>query len=226
MKQWFVLALTIFTVSSAVFAADTSVRQPVFLICPAEHGYSAWSVDLDCDATDRSKILSISIEKLKRKNAKDSTFAEVVKAQFDPKTEREQIAMLDVKDFGTGTLSVKKDEALSIQLKPATEGDYHLQINLRVGVAAADHFYIGGKEQSKRDVVLHFDKAKNKWSAYAAVLEDTAGKNAIAGAKKPMAGIVFPVNQASGISKVVGVLNTDDAIDLFEKPDTAPKPSE
>ena len=222
MKHVFVIALLL---SASAHAAD-GVRQPVFLICPAEHGYSAWSVDLTCDETDVSKIMAISIEKLKRKNAKDATFADVVKAQLDPKTEREQIATLGVKDFATGSLLVKKDEALAIQLKPASNGDYHLQINLRVGVAAADHFYIGGKEQDKRDVVLHFDKAKNKWGAYAAALEDTSGKNAISGTNKPMAGIVFPVNQASGISKVVGVINVDDAVILFEKPDTAPKPQE
>jgi hypothetical protein len=219
MKKWLGLIL-LCGFASAAFAAD--VRQPVFLICPAEHGYSAWSVDLTCDAANPGKISTISIDKLKRKNAKDATFGDVVKAQSDPATEREQIATLSAKDFASGSLAVKKDEALTITLKATADGDYQMAINLRVG--AEEHFFIGGKEEKKRDVVLHFDKAKKKWGAYAVALEDTVGKNAISGGQKPMLGLVFPVNQASGISKLIAVINTDDAVVLYEKPDTSPKP--
>src|SRR5437868_14433857 len=91
------MALTIaFSASAATpAAAEKGVKQPVFLLCPHAEGYSAWSLYVMVDEQDPQKILSLGLEKLSKKNSKDSSYDDVVAAQSDPKVQRERIGSLD-----------------------------------------------------------------------------------------------------------------------------------
>jgi len=198
-------------------AQDNGLRQPVFLLCPHRERLSAWSLFLLVDKNDPSKVLSLGLEKLKKQNSKDSSYAAVLAAQKDPKSERELIAMLDSKTFGTGVLEVQKDEALKVSVTPADQGGLRLMISLRINLD--ERFVFGGAEQQKRDIVLRYDPAKRTWGAVAATLLDVKGNNALeSGRARPVSGIVFPVGVGgTGITRIAAVLDGNDAIVLYDK---------
>jgi hypothetical protein len=178
-------------------AADGS-KQPVFLICPYKEKYSAWSLYVIPDKSNPAKIATLGLEKLSKLNSKDEDYEDVVKAQFDSKTAREDLGTLDAKEFGSGKIEVKKDDALKVSISESG-ADYKLFVSMRI--AADLRFEMGGKEEKKRDLILHFDKDKKKWSAYVSHLEDTEKKAVVKGEMKEISGIQFPVT-GTGIYEV------------------------
>src|SRR5437868_2531716 len=100
---------------------------------------SAWSAYLVCDKSDPSKVVSLGLEKLKRKNAQDMDVKEVRKAQLEADPSREQMGSIEEKDFKTGIIVVKKDDALFMSITPLPNDEYQLNIDMRV---AADKRYV------------------------------------------------------------------------------------
>lgn len=203
---FFVSSLTLLLPAPCAQSAENTLKQPVFLICPHKVKYSAWSLTLTVDASDPSKVSSLSLEKLVKQNSADSSYEAVLEAQANSKTEREQIGTLEAKDFGSGVIEVKKDDALKVSVSPISDGNLRLMLSLRI--SADLRFTIGGKEQKKRDVVFRYDKAKKTWSACAMALVDAEGKSALDSDCNPMSGIVFPVT-GTGIYSIIGVVNTN-----------------
>ena len=217
------LALLLILTGAAV-AADT-VRQPVFLICPKEHGMSAWSAYLVCDKTDPSKVVSLGLEMLKRKNAQDMDIKDVYKAQSDADTTREQIGSIDEKDFNSGSIVVKKNEALVLSVTPLDNGEYRLNIDLRI--AADKRYVIGGKEKDKREVIVRFDRKAAKWNTFAKTMivdgvPDSNGKN-VGSDTDPIWGILFPVVQTTGIYKILMIFDGGGAVKIMEREDKKPE---
>ncbi|MFH0938273.1 MAG: hypothetical protein V1899_03195 [Planctomycetota bacterium] len=201
----------------AVGSQENSIRQPVFLLCPHRERMSAWSLFLMVDKNDPSKVLSLGLEKLKKKNSKDSSYETVLAAQNDFTSERELIAILDSKNFATNMLEVQKDEALKVSLSPADQSGLHLMISLRINLD--QRFVIGGAEQQKRDIVLRYDSVKHTWGAFAKTLLDIKGNSALeAGQTKPISGIVFPVGVGgTGITRIIAVMEGNETITLYDK---------
>ena len=193
--------------------AAAGVRQPLFLLCPHTAHYSAWSLYLMVDDKDPKKILSLGLEKLKDKNSKDTSYEDVVAAQADAKTSRENVASLDAKEFGHGELNVAKDDALHVSLTPAGDG-FTLGVSLRI--SANDRFTIGGRAQGKQDVALKYDETAKTWSVQVKVLSDAKGKSIDGVAGQAMTGIVFPVT-GTGIYTVLGVLKDGETFTLLER---------
>jgi hypothetical protein len=194
-------------------AAEKSVKQPVFVLCPHTEHYSAWSLYLTVDESDPRKVLSLGLEKLVRKNSKDSSYDEVVAAQSDPKVEREQVASIDAKDFGSGQLNVAKDDALHVSLSPIKDG-YTLMVSLRI--SADERFVIGGKDARKRDVALTYDAISKHWIAQVKQLRDDKGAAVNGAPGTTMTGIQFNVT-GTGIYMVVGRLDTGDEVVLLDR---------
>jgi hypothetical protein len=222
LRKFFLTLLLV--LASAAAAADT-VRQPVFLICPKEHGMSAWSAYLVCDKSDPSKVVSLGLEKLKRKNAQDMDVSEVRKAQLEADPVREQMGSIEEKDFKAGVIAVKKDDALFMSVTPLPNDEYQLNIDMRV--AADKRYVIGGKDKDKRDIVLRYDRKTNKWSTFAKKLTvisttDTNGKD-VGSDTAAIWGIVFPVVQQSGIYQIAMVLDDGGFIKVFEREDKKPE---
>ena len=207
------LAVSCLLVGPAL-AEDGTATQAVFLICPHQEKYSAWSLYLTLDAKDKSKIISMGLETLKKQNSKSSSYEAVLKAQSDSATEREKLGTLEVAQFGKKELKVEKQDALHVSVESAENGAYHLNLSMRVG--ASDRFVIGGKERKKNDVVLKFDKATNTWGAFAATLTDGKTKKKLEVKDAPMSGIVFPVKE-TGIYSVVGVVNGSETVTLMDR---------
>jgi len=197
-----------------VCAEEQGSKQPVFLLCPHAAGYSAWSLYLVVAKDDHKKILSLGLERLTKRNSKDSSYADVLAAQSDPQVKRELVAALDAKDFGSKQLDVAKDDALHVSLKPQADGSYDLMINLRVG--ASDRFVIGGKEQAKRAVRLVYDSSTGKWLAKAQTLYDAEGVKNAEAVGRTLTGIAFPVT-GTGIYRVIGTFDNEDVVILMDR---------
>ena len=194
-------------------AAEKPVKQAVFLICPFKAGYSAWSVYMLADKNDPAKLLSAGLETLKDKNAKDTPYEEVLKAQADDRTPREPLAELPLNDFGRREIGVTTDDALHLSLTPAADGAYDLMLSMRVGLS--DRFVLGGKEKSRNAVSIRFNPTTKTWTAYATRLTDTDGENHGA-PNAAISGIVFPVS-LTGIYRVFGVLETGETALLMDR---------
>lgn len=197
--------------AAAILSADGASaaeegKQPVFLICPHKKKFSAWSLYLTVDSANPGKVLALGLEELTGKNSEDlapNGYEAVLAAQQDPKTARKLLGALAAKDFATGELSIKKDDALHVSLRPLGPDSYRLNVSMRINLD--QRFEIGGKEQARHDVLLRFDKATGKWAAYAVALDDSAGKNVVGAKPKPISGITFPV-LATGIPRVIAVV--------------------
>ena len=176
----------------------------MFLFCPRRKKFSAWSLFLTVDKSDPSKVLAVGLDKLVGKNSLDlDGYEAVLAAQQAPQTARELLGTLAARDFASGELWIEKDNALHVSLKPLGPDSYRLFVSLRIN--ADQRFVIGGKEQSKRDVVLRFDRNKGKWAACAVVLLDYEGKNLVSHGARKLSGIFFPV-EGTGIQSIYGVL--------------------
>jgi len=185
----------------AVKAAEGATHQPVFLICPKKEKYSAWSLYVIPDKDNPAKIATLGLESLDKKNSADESFDDVVKAQSDGKTQREDLGKLDAKDFGSGKIEVKKDEALRVSITPESNGDYKLNVSMRI--AASDRYDMGGKDERKRDLIFHYNKDKKKWVACVSRLEDEDKQTVVKAGSglKEISGIEFPVT-GTGIYEV------------------------
>lgn len=199
----------------ALRAEDAAtLRQPIFLMCPHNEHYSAWSLALIVEKNCPSKPVRIVLEKLSGKNGKDDGYAKVYEAQRDARTEREELASLDAKAFGRGALSVEKDHALKVTVTPEGE-NYNLMIDMRV--SADGHFIIGGAESARRKVILKYNKIFKTWEALATVLADKDGSNVVADAEgAPITGISFKVT-ATGIYTIAAVLAGGRAVMVYDK---------
>ena len=199
--------------------AAAGSKQPVFLLCPYKEKLSAWSLFLAVDPQNPRKVLALGLEKLKKQNAKDFTYDQVLAAQKNPKTERETIGSLDAKNFSGGMLEVQKDEALKVEVKPLADGSLRLMISLRINLE--QRFVVGGNERQKRDVVLRYNQEKRAWEALALALEDKKGKQ-VASAANPkfISGLAFPVQSGSiGIPTIYGVMAGGVTITLMDNPE-------
>ena len=204
------IAASLLGLAGAAFAheAGNVVKQPVFLICPHQHGYDAMSVYLELDKNDKSKVLAVGVEYLKGQNSKDSSYDAVLRAQKDPNVRREDLGVLKADSFGRSMIQVKENDAMKIGLTPAGK-DLRLFLSMRISLS--DRFNIGGKDANRRDVVLRYDPAKQEWYACATRLKDTDGRDHASSGCERVTGIAFPVS-GTGIYRVAMV---DDAGDAF-----------
>src|SRR5579862_7166398 len=107
-----VVAVVALAIAADIHAheAANAEKQPVFVVCPHNHGYDAMSLYVEVDKNDKSKILALGLEYLKGQNSKDSSYDAVLRAQSDPKVRRENLGVLNASDFGRGQIEVKKDD--------------------------------------------------------------------------------------------------------------------
>jgi len=189
-------------------------KQSVFLMCPKQKGYSAWSLYLNVDRNNPEKVLSLGLEELQGKNAQDMTYDAVVAAQSDAKTKRKSLGTLDAAKFGSGTINVTDSDALHVSVAPAGKD---LRLNLSMRVSFDGRFTIGGKEQSSKDILFKYDAAKKSWSAVADHLKDmTSGVDAASGGNLALTGIVFPVT-GTGIYRVVAATPDGDGVVVMDR---------
>lgn len=188
-------------------------KQPVFLICPFTKGYSALSLYVEVDTADKSKILALGLESLTDKNSKESSYDAVLQAQSDPKTLREAVGTLSATEFASGMIHIKQHDALKISVTPDGD-DLRLMISMRVGLD--QRFNFGGKDKNKRDIVLHFDRAKQSWEARATRLHDADGRSVVNGESLRISGICFPIT-ATGVYRIVAATDLEDAIVLMDR---------
>src|SRR5262249_40568684 len=101
MKRTFFLklllaALVVSALPITVRAADGG-KQPVFLMCPSNKKYSAWSVYVTVDPANPAKLTGLGLDKMKGQNISDSGgYDAVLKAQQDPNTAVENLGTLSV----------------------------------------------------------------------------------------------------------------------------------
>lgn len=218
MKKMLVLSLGLLMCSLSFgaeirAAEENTIKQPVFLLCPHKERYSAWSLSLVVEKGNPSKPVKMVLEKLSGKNGKDDGYAKVLDAQRDPKTEREALASLDAASFSGGSLRVEQDNALTVTVAPDGE---NLKLNIDMRISAKGHFILGGNESDKRNVVLKYNKALKIWDAYATVLEDKDGTNAVTGEPLLITGLAFPVT-GTGIYRIGAVLAGGSVVLVYDK---------
>jgi hypothetical protein len=199
-------------------AEETALKQPVFLFCPHSSKYSAWSLYLVVDPKDHSKVLSLGLEGLKNQNSKDSSYADVLVAQSNPKVVREFVAGLDAKDFLSGQLNVSIMDALHVSLAPQSDGSLSLMISMRVSASA--RFVIGGKKLANQNISLMYDASTQSWLAKVKTLSDYNGNKVPLASGRTMTGIIFPLT-VTGVYTVMGVLEGGDATTMMDRSEVA-----
>jgi hypothetical protein len=188
-------------------------KQPVFLVCPHQHGYDAMSVYLEVDKNDKSKVLAVGLENLKGKNSKDSSYDAVLRAQRDPNVRRENLGILNADAFGRGMIEVRQNDAMKIGVTPAGK-DLRLYLSMRISLS--DRFNIGGKDANKREVLLRYDPGMQEWYACATRLKDTEGREHASSGCERVTGIAFPVS-GTGIYRVAIVNDAGDAFVVMDR---------
>lgn len=172
-----------------VEASFKTEKQIVFLFCPHTTELDSISFYVVVDKDDPKNILSMGLEEMPGKNSKSDSYKGVLKSQSDPATEKRTLSTMEAKDFDIGTLKVEKKDALTIRVsKLGLTPSYSVRIDARVGQDA--HFIVGGEEQSKRDIVLKFDKTEKKWNIQAKTLQDSHGRD-VANEFQNLTGICF-----------------------------------
>jgi len=199
--------------SSEKTVNESVLKQPVFILCPHKSGYSAWMIYVEVNREDPGKLKSLCLESLTHINSIDYHEDEIINLVASPKTAREQLDRLPADRFSVGSLNVKKNDALHVSVT-RTGDDYQLNLNMRVG--ASEHFIIGGKEQAKRSIVLHYDPKEKHWSACATHLEDAEGTTVVQSGYEPMYGMYFPVT-FTGVYRIVGVFKKGDVAILMDR---------
>ena len=192
---------------------ESVLKQPVFILCPHKSGYSAWMICVEVDKEDPENLKSLCLESLTHVNSIDHHQEEIIELVANPKTAREQLDRLPIDKFPGGSLNVNKNDALHVSVT-RMGNDYQLNLNMRVG--ASEHFIIGGKEQAKRSIVLHFDPKEKLWSACATHLEDAEGATVVQGGYEPMYGMYFPVS-FTGVYRIVGVFKKGEVAILMDR---------
>lgn len=211
------LLLAAFSVTlfpTAVHAAAPSEKQAVFLLCPRHKTYSAWSLYLEVDRDDPSNVRALGLEELRNKNASDSSYEDVLAAQNDPATQRKSLGTLDAARFGSGTINVTDSDALHVSVARVAAGELRLTLSMRISFDG--RFEIGGKEESKRDVLFKYDSDKKAWFACADRLVDNNGRQTVDSGCLPLTGIVFPVT-GTGIYRVIAATTSGDAIVVMDR---------
>lgn len=194
-------------------AADSSVKQPVFVLCPHAGGYSAWSLYLMVDASDPKKVLSMGLEKLRKQNSKDSSYEAVVAAQRDDRVGREPVASINASEFGKSEMRVAKDDALHAGVTPNADGTYRLSVSLRI---SADERFSLGEGKNRTQVVLTYDAASKSWQAVTKDVYDDKGVRSDSASGAKMTGIIFPVT-GTGIFTIVGMFDTGDSVTMLDR---------
>ncbi len=216
MRKFVMANLAIFMVTLLVpvsVVRAEGVKQPVFLICPHQKKYSAWSVYLNVDPSNPEKVLGLGLDELSGINSVDSGGYEGAQAaQADAKTKRENLGTLSVDQFGKGQIKIEKNDALHLGVESAGNGTYRLLISMRC--TSDQRFVVGGKEQKKRDIVLKYDKGSKTWQAVAEKMTDINGK-AVLNPGTQIQGIMFPVT-GTGIYRIVGMLPGGDSALLVD----------
>lgn len=207
-------AVVAFAFTVAVSGAAEAAKQPVFLLCPHTENFSAWSLFLDVDPNDPSKIRRLVLEELSNMNSKEASYEKVQAAQRSSDGKREQIAELSAEDFGRKELRVNRNDALHVALESIDNQTYRMNLSLRVGMS--DRFVIGGKNRKKNNVILRFNNESKMWGAFADVLTDPDGKNILKSGEIGITGVNFPV-ASTGIYTIVGVLQDSTAVKLLDR---------
>ncbi|MGD0091143.1 MAG: hypothetical protein ABSE73_14595 [Planctomycetota bacterium] len=197
-----------------VLAADKCEKQPFFLLCPHNEKHDAWSLFFTVDPVDHSKILSLGLEELTKKNSKDESYRQVIAAQHDCDVKRKLITELDAKDFSTKQLNVDKDDALHVALTRQPDGSMNLMVSMRVSLSG--RFIIGGKEAAKRDLVVHYDPITTQWVVRARTLVDYKDVKIAPAPGRVMSGLVFPIT-GTGVYLVLGVWENGDVDMLMDR---------
>ena len=195
-------------------AAEKIVKQPVFLLCPHAAKSDAWSLYLLVDENDHSKVLAAGIDELANQNSKDSSYAAVLAAQYDPKVKHSSLTTAVATDFGSKEMVVKEDDALHVSLTLRSDGIVDLMLSMRTGLFS--RFIIGGEDKGRRDVILAYDTTAKSWYAEARALSDNKGVQIPEVSGKKMTGIVFPVT-GTGIYKIMGVFENGDYVCLVDQ---------
>jgi hypothetical protein len=197
-------------------------KQPVFLLCPHNKKYDAWSLYLNVDPSDPSKVQSLGLEKLVGVNSLDlgpNGYEHSLEAQQAAKTTREQLGTLPVAEFGSRQIKIEKDDALHVGIAPATGNAYRLMISMRC--TSDQRFNVGmNKEAGKREILVKYDPAKKTWAAYADKMKDAEGED-LAKGNPQVTGIDFVVT-GTGIYRIVVVFPGGDAaviVDGWRRPE-------
>ncbi len=187
-------------------ARAEDARQPIFLLCPHNHKYDAWSLFFTVDPNDPQKVIALGLEKLVGKNSKDLSpngYENTLAAQQDAKTPRDVLGTLPAAEFGKRQIRIEKDDALHVGIAPAGAGAYGLTISMRC--TSDQRFNVGDREKGKRDIQIKFDAAEKKWVAYATALSDAEGNVLTKGGPVRISGVDFVVT-GTGIYRIVAVL--------------------
>jgi hypothetical protein len=198
---------------TSVSASEAGVKQAVFLFCPHTSDYNACSLYVIVDSKDSSKVLSIGIEELKKQNSKDTSYADVLLAQNNPKIEHKFMAELCAKNFGSGQLKVEKQDALHLWVTPQSDRSLALTISMRVG--ACERFLIGGLQKSVRNVALVYDPIHSVWQAQVKTLTDSNGQKVPLAIGKNITGIIFTMT-SSGVDRILSVMENGDWTSLMD----------
>lgn len=206
-----VFLLTLLLPASAVHAEG--VKQPIFLMCPHQKKYSAWSVYLSVDPASPDKVLALGLDKLKGVNSVDSGGVEGVQAaQADGKTDRESLGTILAAQFGKEQVKIEKDDALHLGIETVDASTYRLVVSMRC--TSDQRFNIGGKEQKRRDLLVKYDKDSKTWKTLVQKMNSINDKP-ILEAGVNLVGIVFPVT-GTGIYKIVGILGNGESVLLID----------
>jgi len=206
----------ILAAAMGVPAEDGSLgaKQPVFLLCPHHETYSAWSIFLNVDRADPSKILGLGVESLRGKNSRDTSYEDVLAVQQDSRFDREFLGGLNAAEFDKSEIRVSEHDALHVSLTPMENNAYRLNISLRVG--QTDWFEVGGKNTSKDDIVLRYNADSKTWTPRANVLSDFRGNALTQSRDALISGLIFPVT-GTGIYSVYGVLGDGEPVLLMDR---------
>jgi len=207
-----VFLLTLVLPASAVKAED-GAKQPIFLMCPHQKKYSAWSVYVTVDPSNPEKLTGMGLDKMEGINSIDSGGVEGVQAaQADVKAKRENLGTLSAAQFGKGQIKIEKDDALHLGMEPAEGGAYRLVISMRC--TSDQRFNVGGKEQKRRDLLVKYDKDSKTWKTIVQKM-NSLGDKPILEPGANLLGIVFPVT-GTGIYRIVGILPNGESAVLID----------
>jgi hypothetical protein len=183
-------------------------HQPIFVLYPVDSKIDAWSVFVDVDQNESSKILQIGVERLVDLNSKTlgpESYEKVLAAQNDAKTPREQIAVLAIDALEIGELNANKQYNLSLSCVRIRDDTYRLL--MRFGWGIRKPYVIGGKNQDRDDIQIKYNQETKTWTAYAVKLRNSEGNQIAEKGTKVISGFLFPTKSIPGLVRLIGVVD-------------------
>ena len=209
----FLISMTIFVLClfSCSYIKAEEEKQPVFLFCPHKESVSSLSLYVMMDKADNKKLKGVGIEELTGQNSKDSSYADVQKAQRNVDIDKVPKGYLSIDDFKTGILSYNNILEISIC---EVNGEYKIILKAKVGFD--EYFRVGGEACEKRDFKLCFSQIFRCWQTKAKTLFDSTGKNVVSKFNKVLTGIRF-VASATRVSTIVAMDDDGGAIVIMDR---------